>query len=67
MIETINQKIEIFISSLDGINDDLVKTITNKSSVFGGLLSQSPADFRLQIPKAYVIRQNEISHLEGLL
>ena len=32
MIETINQKIEIFISSLDGINDDLVKTITNKSS-----------------------------------
>ena len=25
-------KIEIFISSLDGINDDLVKTITNKSS-----------------------------------
>ena len=44
-----------------------VVTITNKSSVFGGLLSQSPADFRLQIPKAYVIRQNEISHLEGLL
>ena len=32
MIETINQKIEIFISSLDGINDDLVNTITNKSS-----------------------------------
>ena len=32
MIETINQKIEIFISSLDGINDELVKTITNKSS-----------------------------------
>jgi arginyl-tRNA synthetase len=32
LIETINQKIEIFISSLDGINDDLVKTITNKSS-----------------------------------
>ena len=32
MIEAINQKIEIFISSLDGINDDLVKTITNKSS-----------------------------------
>ncbi len=32
MIETINQKIEIFISSLDGINDDLVKTITSKSS-----------------------------------
>lgn len=44
-----------------------VVTITNKSSVFGGLLSQAPADFRLQIPKAYVIRQNEISHLEGLL
>jgi len=32
LIETINQKIEIFISSLDGINDDLVNTITNKSS-----------------------------------
>ncbi len=32
MIKTINQKIEIFISSLDEINDDLVKTITNKSS-----------------------------------
>ncbi len=32
MIETINQKIEIFISSLDGINDNLVKTITSKSS-----------------------------------
>ena len=32
MIETINQKIEIFISSLDGINDDLINTITNKSS-----------------------------------
>jgi len=32
LIETINQKIEIFISSLDGINDDLIKTITNKSS-----------------------------------
>ena len=32
MIETINKNIEIFISSLDGVSDDLVKAVINKSS-----------------------------------
>ena len=32
MIETINKNIEIFISSLDGVSNDLVKAVINKSS-----------------------------------
>ena len=32
MIETINKNIEIFISSLDGVSNDLVKSVINKSS-----------------------------------
>ena len=32
MIETINKNIEIFISSLDGVTNDLVKAVINKSS-----------------------------------
>tara|TARA_B110000003_G_scaffold273003_1_gene309945 strand:- start:4870 stop:6612 length:1743 start_codon:yes stop_codon:yes gene_type:complete len=32
LIETINKNIEIFISSLDGVSNDLVKAVINKSS-----------------------------------
>ena len=37
------------------------------SPVWGGKLSLAPRDFRLVIPKATVVRMNEIRHLEGLL
>ena len=37
------------------------------SPVLGGKLSLAPRDFRLVIPKATVVRMNEIRHLEGLL
>jgi len=37
-----------------------------KSKLFGGWLSQAPANFQLEVPVATVVRVNEVRHLVGL-
>ncbi|CAB9508303.1 Inherit from COG: Phosphoglycerate mutase [Seminavis robusta] len=59
---TANGSINVLDVNLSG----KTQTVGPKSRLVGGFLSQAPRDFSLEIPKATVVRINEVRHLEGL-
>lgn len=62
-LKTVNGCINVLDVNLKGET----RTITRKSKLVGGLLSQAPKDWQVEVPVANVVRINEMRHLEGIL
>ena len=61
-VKTENGSINVLDVTLTG----RTRALGPNSKLVGGLLSQAPNDFQLDIPEATVVRINEVRHLRGL-